>query len=92
MATKKLAISLPEELFDQVERARLERELTRSAVIQTSLRAWLKDEAAAKRLRRHLDAYRRKPETDAEVAEASAISRASWSASLGRQRRKRPRR
>jgi metal-responsive CopG/Arc/MetJ family transcriptional regulator len=78
MSSVKLAVSLPEELFEDVERARKRRGVSRSAVVQTGLRAWLKAQRDAERSRAYVAAYRARPESDAEVAEAAAIILASW--------------
>lgn len=78
MPSVKLAVSLPEELFEDVERARKRRGVSRSAVVQTGLRAWLRAQRDAERSRKYVAAYRARPEVEAEVAEAAAIVRASW--------------
>ena len=78
MPSVKLAVSLPEQLFEDVERARKRRGVSRSAAVQTGLRAWLQAQRDAERSRKYVAAHRTKPETDAEVAEAAAIVRASW--------------
>jgi metal-responsive CopG/Arc/MetJ family transcriptional regulator len=78
MPSVKLAVSLPQELFEDVERARKRRGVTRSAVVQKGLRAWLKAQRDAERSRAYVAAYRAQPESDAEVAETAAIIRAAW--------------
>jgi metal-responsive CopG/Arc/MetJ family transcriptional regulator len=78
MPSSKLAVSIPDDLLREVERARRRRGLSRSAVVQTGLRAWLKAQRDAERVKRYVDAYRRHPETDEEVAEAARLVRATW--------------
>ncbi len=78
MPSVKLAVSLPEELFEDVERARKRRGVSRSAVVQTGLRAWLQAQREAERSRKYLAAHRARPESAADVAEAAAIVRAAW--------------
>ena len=75
MPSSKLAVSLPESLFQDVERERKRRGLSRSAVIQRSLRAWVRAQVEGDKVKRYVEAHRRDPETDAEVAESEAMIR-----------------
>jgi len=79
MAVRKVAISVPEELLAEVERERKRRGLSRSAVIQSGLRAWLRAQREMDRSRRYVQAYLAHPETDREVAEAARFVEATWS-------------
>jgi metal-responsive CopG/Arc/MetJ family transcriptional regulator len=78
MTSAKLAISLPRELFRELERARKRHRMTRSAVVQVGLRAWLRAQRHSERVRKYLDAYSARPETDLEVEEAARLIRATW--------------
>jgi metal-responsive CopG/Arc/MetJ family transcriptional regulator len=77
MPVTKIAISVPKDLLDQVESVRRRKGLTRSAVVESGLRAWLRAQRDAERVRAYVEAYRRHPESEDEVAEAAAIVRAS---------------
>ena len=79
MAVHKVAISVPEELLAEVERERKRRGLSRSAVIQSGLRAWLRAQREMDRSRRYVRAYLTHPETDREVAVAARLVEATWS-------------
>jgi metal-responsive CopG/Arc/MetJ family transcriptional regulator len=83
MPASKIAVSVPKDLLDQVEGIRRREGLTRSAVVESGLRAWVRAHRDAQRVRRYVEAYRRRPESDDEVAEAAAIVRASWAAGDG---------
>jgi metal-responsive CopG/Arc/MetJ family transcriptional regulator len=77
MASTKFAISLPEEVFRAVELERKRRGLSRSAVVQTGLLAWLQAQRLQKRTQQYVKAYRARPETDREVVEAAELVRAT---------------
>ena len=79
MSAAKIAVSVPSALFEEVERVRRRKGLTRSAVVERGLRAWLRAHRDADRVRAYVEAYRRHPESDDEVAEAAAIIRESLS-------------
>ena len=72
--TVKVAISLPKEEFDAVERLRRELGLSRSALIARALRAWLKERSETQQVRRYLEGYRRNPESEKEIAEAASLA------------------
>jgi Arc/MetJ-type ribon-helix-helix transcriptional regulator len=71
----KIAISIPDDLYRAVERARRATGLSRSAVIQGSLRLWLERRARDAAVREYVAGYRAKPEGRREVkaAEAAAV-------------------
>jgi hypothetical protein len=77
MASTMFAISLPEEVFRAVELERKRRGLTRSAVVQTGLLAWLQAQRLQKRAQQYVRAYRARPEMDGEVTEAADWVRAT---------------
>jgi len=81
--TVKVAISITNDLYRAVERARKKNGQSRSAVVQDALRRWLKQEQEAAWDQEYIAAYRRKPETrrEIEAARATAIpllSRTEW--------------
>jgi metal-responsive CopG/Arc/MetJ family transcriptional regulator len=73
----KIAISLDPELLEQVERLRRRTRESRSAVFARAARMLLAEEDHRRKVRRYVDAYREHPETEAEVATAEALARAS---------------
>ena len=84
MASTKFAISIPEEVFQAVELERKRHGLSRSAVVQTGLLAWLQTQRLQKRARQYVQAYRARPETDREIAEAADLVRATGFGRAGR--------
>lgn len=85
---KKLAISMPDPLYQSVERARRVSGKTRSAVIHEALRYWLEQQAEAGLVRAYVGGYRGRPEGLREVraAEAAAVrllSAEDWSMRRG---------
>jgi metal-responsive CopG/Arc/MetJ family transcriptional regulator len=72
--TKRIAISLPDTLYQRVERIRRSRRLPRSAVIQEALGAYVRtaDETAMEEA--YFDGYRRVP--DGKDVDFAAIERA----------------
>ena len=62
----KIAISLPREEADYVERVRKMNDTTRSAVIRDAIRHKLKAERNAEWARQHEESYRLMPETEEE--------------------------
>jgi metal-responsive CopG/Arc/MetJ family transcriptional regulator len=71
----KVAVSIPDDLYRAVERARKRHRKTRSAVMQDALRYWLRHESEIALVREYEEGYRRKPETRREIkaAEAAAL-------------------
>ena len=70
----KVAITVPTELFRELEGARKRLAQTRSAAVQEALRHWLKGHRAATLAREYEAGYRRKPETQREVDDALAAA------------------
>ena len=70
--SEKVAITLPGDVYKRVERMRKSTGESRSAVIHRALRCLFRDDERAARVRKYVDAYRRHPETDAEVNQAEA--------------------
>jgi len=71
----KVAVSLPEDLYRAVERARKRNGKTRSAVMQDALRFWLRHQEELALVREYEEGYRRRPEgrREIEAAEAAAV-------------------
>lgn len=69
-STKKVAVSVPAELFRAVEDAREATGQSRSGVVQEALRHWLRDRQHAELVREYEAGYRRHPEGDRDVEEA----------------------
>jgi metal-responsive CopG/Arc/MetJ family transcriptional regulator len=74
-SAKKVAVSLPNPLYEAVERARKTSGKSRSAVIQDALRHWLDHRAQAALVHEYVAGYRRRPEGRREIkaAEAAAV-------------------
>jgi len=74
LATK-VAVSIPDDLYRAIERARKKSGRSRSAVVQDALRFWLEQQRDAVLVREYEAAYRRNPESRREVkaAEAAAV-------------------
>jgi metal-responsive CopG/Arc/MetJ family transcriptional regulator len=70
----KIAVSIPDELFRAVERARRKNGKSRSAVMQDALRAWLDHEAHAVLVQEYEAGYRRKPEGRREIKAATSAA------------------
>jgi metal-responsive CopG/Arc/MetJ family transcriptional regulator len=70
----KVAVSIPDDLYRAVERARKKNDKTRSAVMQDALRTWLDQEAQATLVRQYEAGYRKKPEGRREVKAAAAAA------------------
>jgi hypothetical protein len=70
----KFAVSLPDELYRALERARRAQGKTRSAVVQEAIRDWLRQGARADLVREYVSGYRRTPEGDDEVEAARATA------------------
>lgn len=74
----KIALSLPDDLFRDIERVRKKRGKTRSALVQDALRLWLRQEADAALVREWEEGYRRVPETQREVDAATKSSKLAF--------------
>lgn len=83
----KIAISLPREEADYVERVRKSQQTTRSAVVRDAIRQQLKAERHAEWDRQCEEAYRLMPETDEERMVREAFLKA-WAEDLTEQERK----
>lgn len=77
VARAKIAISLDPAVLSRAEKLRKATGESRSALINRALRALVEQEAQEVRVEQYVDAYRRHPETKAEVASAQALAHAS---------------
>ena len=74
LATK-VAVSIPSDLYQAVERVRRASGKSRSAIIHAALRHWLDSQAHGALVREYEAGYRRQPEGRREIkaAEAAAV-------------------
>ncbi len=79
---RKVAISVPAVLLDEVERRRKQTGETRSAVFERALEAYLAAERHVEASRQYVAGYRRVPETRAEVQAALVTAMAGLTASI----------
>jgi metal-responsive CopG/Arc/MetJ family transcriptional regulator len=75
--TEKIAISVDPELLEAVEALRRRTDESRSAVFARAVRMLLRAEEKRRLVETYVEAYRRHPETDAELTEAEVLARAS---------------
>ncbi len=72
----KVAVSIPEPLYQALERARRRSGKSRSAVMQEALRDWLRRGAQAELVREYEEGYRARPEDEGEAESALATATA----------------
>ena len=70
----KMAVSIPDDLYRALERARRRHGKSRSAVVQAALKQWLRRETELGLVREYEEGYRRQPETATEVYVAEATA------------------
>lgn len=75
--TKRIAISLPEDLYERLERLRRERGAPRSLIIQEAVGEYLTDREREAKIQAYIRGYQENPETEEEMAEIEAFQRAS---------------
>ena len=68
--TAKVAVSLPDALYQAVEKARRRTGKARSTVVQEALRGWLRHEVQAELVREYEAGYRARPEDASEIEAA----------------------
>ncbi len=83
LKTTKIAISLPKEDFDRIEKIRKKMKLNRSAVIDMAIRFWLAHLEKERMIRQYEEGYKKKPESVEEVkameqASAEAFKEEGW--------------
>ena len=72
--SSKIAISLPTDLLRAIERTRKIHKVTRSAVVQEALRAWLDQQQTNKLVEQYQAGYSRVPEGTGDEAGAERWS------------------
>jgi metal-responsive CopG/Arc/MetJ family transcriptional regulator len=79
-ASKKVTISLPADLFREVERVRRGKRLDRSRWVQDAVSVALAREHRAEKDRAYVESYRRDPEvvTEEEIAMLARLAAESW--------------
>ena len=75
----KVAVSLPKNIYRQVETARKKKGRTRSAVVQEALKSWLRQQETEALVRQYEAGYRARPETRREIEVAEAMSTQAFS-------------
>jgi metal-responsive CopG/Arc/MetJ family transcriptional regulator len=70
----KVAITVPADLFREVEGVRKQRAQSRSGMVQEALRQWLRTQKQAFLVREYEAGYRRRPESQREIDDALATS------------------
>ncbi|MBI2160748.1 MAG: ribbon-helix-helix protein, CopG family [Candidatus Rokubacteria bacterium] len=70
----KVAVSIPDDLYRAIEKARRRSGKSRSAVMQDALRHWLQHQAQVALVREYEAGYRRRPESRREVKAAQAAA------------------
>lgn len=78
MTTGKIAVSMPADVLDALERARSRSGRTRSAIVTDAVRQWLRSGALSERDKRYVEAYLREPERTDEIAAIAAGAVAVW--------------
>ncbi len=83
LKTSKIAISLPGEDFNRLEKIRKKLKMQRSAIIDKAIRFWLGHLEKNEIIKRYEDGYRKKPEHIDEVkamesASAEAFGAEEW--------------
>lgn len=76
--TTKVAVSIPDPVFDDVEAARKRLGQTRSAAVTEALIAWLRAHGADDSEQRYAEAYLRHPERADELASVAAEAAGAW--------------
>ncbi len=82
--TLKVAISLPKDNFERIEKVRKKMKLQRSAVIDQAIQFWLKHLEEEEKIRNYETGYLKQPESLKEIAAmeqsaAEAFEEGDWS-------------
>jgi len=72
--TRKIAISLPTDIYKAVERERRKRKQNRSEFLRIAVEELLRRQVEREEDERYVEAYRRHPETPDDVAETRALN------------------
>jgi metal-responsive CopG/Arc/MetJ family transcriptional regulator len=76
--TAKIAISLPTETLDELERVRISSGRSRSALIREALEHWLRARELGPADQRYIEGYLRHPERSERSASIAASATACW--------------
>ncbi len=71
---KKIAISLPKEDFDKMEKARKKLGLNRSKFIDNAIKFWLQYQEKQVLIRQYEEGYKKYPETEEEFKNLNSMS------------------
>lgn len=74
---KKVAISLPDELYERLEELRRKRGESRSLLIQEAVGEYVTDREKQAKIEAYIRGYTENPETEEDIAEAEALWLAS---------------
>ena len=74
----KIAISMPEELYEQIEEARKELGMKRSEFIDLAVQEWIKKDKEKELIKQYIEGYKKYPETEEELAKIEAMQQDSW--------------
>lgn len=77
-ACTKIAVTVPTETYEAVERVRQRLGKSRSATITLALQEWLRGLEVSDADRRYMEAYLRQPERVDEVRATAALATAHW--------------
>ncbi len=77
-ATAKVAVSIPSETFEALERERRHAGASRSKIVTLAIEAWIRQRAVEEADRRYVEAYQRQPERVDEVAAVAKAVVSSW--------------
>ena len=75
--TNKVAVSLPDDIFERLERVRRRRKLTRSAAVQLAVDDWLAKLEHERAINDYVEGYRRVPEKSGDTGGWAAAE--AWS-------------
>ena len=76
--TKKVAVSLPDSVFRELERARRGKRLSRSAAVQHALILWARDSAHERHVCEYVESYQRTPEASSPAERAAWLAVEAW--------------
>jgi len=76
----KIAVTVPTEVYEVVERLRLRQGRSRSSVVASALEDWIRSADRAEADRRYAEGYLRTPEAVDEIAAVAAQATSHWTA------------
>lgn len=78
MSSEKIAVSMPADVLNALERARLSSGRSRSAIVTEAVRQWLRSTSVPERDQRYVESYLREPERVDEVSAIATGTLAGW--------------